>query len=240
MAKAYYQIVEVNPAGTEVAVYSLGSGLTWNVASNVNGDLKYFQMNTTLGNPGSTFGFSITFFISAVTGRIDLANTEVDPRMLESVIRISGYSYASASNNLALKVAAIHKASEYADSQDRVSTGSDLHELYVSLDNKCHEVDNDTALIGTVRSVAVGSWVSSTAAKAVVALSDIAPFLNEKLGSDWDVRVAVVEFPPGATNIVYDPTLGASATKAVSSPASSLALPSALFLLIAILGSFLF
>lgn len=245
MAKAFFQLAEKDADGAEVAIYGLGGGsqqtVSWTTSSNVAGDLKWFHMGTDLYNnvTDSTFHVGITFFISAVNGRIDLAQTDIDPRMLESVIRISNYTYANASNHLSLKIAAIHGTGSYSASGDRVSTGQNLQELYVKLADTCHVVANATALVGQVHPVVVGQWVVNHAVKAIVALSDAAAYLIAKLGNDWDVRISTIDFPAGATHIVYDPTLGAGSTKAATSAASAV-IPPVLILLASVIAALVF
>jgi len=235
MAKAFVRLVERDVDGVEVAAYSLGGGaqtITWNTNASLTGDLKWFHMGSEFHNnvTDTYFHVGITFFVSTVLGRINLAETDIDPRMLESVIRISNYTYANSSNHLSLRIAAVHDTTSYSASGDSVSTGQDLKELYVKLASKCHVVENATALVGVVQPVIISQWFVDTAVKSLVALSDAAAYLTQKFGANWDVRIASIQFPAGATHIVYDPTLGAGSTKATTSAASAIAVPSALVL----------
>jgi len=245
MAKAFYQLSEVDQNGNDVAVYSLGDddSVNWAVSYNFTGDLKYFTLEATMdlqnGASQDPFYIEITFFLSQVKGMIDLANTTITPRVLESTVRISNYTYANSNNNLRLKVIAAHGDLKAVGTK-KIQAGSGLEGLYISLSGECQVVDNRHDLSGDVRSVAVSAWTKATNLKRIINRTHAKQYLDIKYSSNWDIHIASVDFPAGVSNLIYDPTLGAGSIKAANTSASSLLLPSLFLIFSALLGTLLF
>ena len=252
MAKAYFQLAEVDGYGNEVAIYGIGGDddqtIDWQVEKHLLGDLKYFKMSASLqtGNGGndtsSEFFLEVTWFISQVTGMVNLGNTTITPRMIESVIRISNYTYANEDNHLRLKILAAHGGIQVSAQGNTLETGEGLEKMYVRLATTCHVVPNGRAFWGIPHGVVVSAWKRAQNLKQLILKSRAKNYLNAKWGSNWDVMVATVDFPAGATDIVYDPTLGTGQSKQTqNSQAGALLSPSLLILLLsALVGTFFF
>lgn len=244
MAKAFYELSEVDQNGAEVATYSLGddTSVNWAVSYNFSGDLKYFTLEATMnlanGASSDPFYVEITFFLSQVRGMIDLANTTITPRMLESTVRISNYTYANANNNLRLKVLAAHGDLKAVGTK-YVQAGSGLEEIYIRLSGECQVVSDRHALFGETHDVTISGWTKATNLKRVINKTHAKQYLDIKYSSNWDIHMATVDFPAGVSNVIYDPTLGAGTTKAATG-ASSLLLPSLFLIFSALLGTLLF
>lgn len=247
MAQAFYGMAEVDQNGNEVATYSFGDEQTvnWMATYHFDGDLKYFAIEAPMdlanGVSGEPFSVEVDFFLSQVSGMINAANTTITPRVLESTFRVSNYTYANPNNHLRLKVAAAHGGVKAVGTGMLKADADGLAEMYVRLAGHCHVLHDWRAYHGDVYDVLVSSWTESASLKAVINRSHIKLYLDIKYAGTWKVLIANVNFPAGASNIIYDPTLGGGTTKAVEpTSASSLVLPSLFLIFTAILGAFLF
>jgi hypothetical protein len=123
-----------------------------------------------------------------------------------------------------------------------VSAGNaGLSQLYVSVASECHVVANDQALVGEVRAVSISSFTAASAAvKAQITASAAASYMTAKFQGNWDVKVVNIDFPANATNIVYDPTIGASEKAVAPTSSGTLLLPSLSLAILFALLAFVF
>lgn len=147
MAQAFFRLAERNSADTLVTAYGLGGSgsnqnASWSTSlgQSSDGNLHYFQMDTDLQSAvtGSWFHVTIYWYLSAVVGQIDLGDTTVTPRVLESIVKITNYPYAATGNYLVLGVAALYDNTSFSYTYNNVSSGSDgLSGLYVNVSSVC-------------------------------------------------------------------------------------------------------
>lgn len=247
MAKAYYRLDEIDASGAIVHTYWLGTNgvnIDWSVEVSTATNLRWTELNATLdarGNAGNgQFGLSVTFFLSNVVGQLNVGGTVMTPRSIESVIRITNYVYANATNKLVLYLAAAHGQSNFSASGDIISTGELLEQVYVQLAATCQIAASANVMVGDDRAVVTSSWSSNSTIKSLIQGSDFYAYLNSKFSNNWDIRTINITFPANASNIIYDPTLGTGRSNAATpgNPAST-TIPSLLVLAVAaLLGVF--
>lgn len=191
----------------------------WNVDVGSNGDLYYLNMNATLTNnvTGTSFQLGLSYFMSAVVGSIDLGNTLITPRMVESVVRVNGYQYAAPGNYLTLDVAAAYNDQAFNTStKGVVFSGSSLEMVYVKMANVCQITTSTNDRSGYSASVSVSEWDSSSAfallVKSAVSSTSLGTFLSSRFDTAWGLSVASIDFPAGASDFIYDPTIGSGTT----------------------------
>lgn len=245
MAKAYYRLDEVDASGNVVFTYWLGGNLAnidWSLDVSSSTNLKWAELTSSLNIRGNVsvdqFDLSVTFFLSNVVGQLNVGATIMTPRSIESVIRITDYVYASATNKLVLHMAVAHGQTKFNAEGDFITTGSELQQIYVQLASSCQVAASASALSGDNQAVVTGSWSTNSTLKDLIFASagDFYASLNSKFNADWDIRSISITFPANATHIIYDPTLGAgkSTTDTPGSPASA-TIPSLVLLAVAAL-----
>lgn len=248
MAKAYYRLDEVDASGAVVFSYNIfseGLDVDWQVSAGSNTNLRWAELNTELNLRASTdasFDIAVTFFLSNVVGRLNVAGTVMTPRNLESVIRISNYRYAAATNKLVLHMAVAHGQTQFSASGNKISTGQNLEQIYVQLASNCRVSSDPEAMDGDEKSVTLGSWSSNSTVKSIIGSSAFNSYLQSKFQSNWNIRTITITFPANASNIVYDPALAAGSSNAAgpTNAATSFAVPSLLLLAIVALFGVLF
>eukprot|EP00727_Mastigamoeba_balamuthi_P014646 m51a1_g9807 hypothetical protein (359) ;mRNA; r:1819978-1821261 len=198
---AYTSLVERNSTGDIVAVTSLEQGLLmdWAQTSSASADgAHWYQMNGT--SRTSELSVLVTYILSDRTGLLNYANAIAVPKVLETVVEIHGYPYASAGNTLELVVvsatagATVHGSSLVADG--KVAVFADL---------------KATALVdGLASPVSISAWAEAnlTALAAAKVLVDKVAVATGKATAEVGAHVASVRFAAGAKAIVYDPALG--------------------------------
>ena len=243
MAKAYYRLNEIDASGAIVHTYWLGGNLAdidWAVDVSSSTNLRWAELNATLdarGNSGNgQFGLSIAFFLSNVIGKLNIGDTVMTPRSIESIIRITDYVYANATNKLVLFMAAAHGQSNFSASGDIITTGALLEQVYVQLAASCQVAASANVMTGENRAVVTSSWSSNSTIKDLIQGSDFYASINAKFNNNWDIRTINITFPANASNIIYDPTLGSGrSTAAAPSNTASAALPSLFLIAVAAL-----
>lgn len=219
MASAVTAMFEKNADGFVVRPFILAeiisnndAGVNWTMSTgqDVSGDLRWVEMFTMLPNYNNItfFRIEITWFYSAVRGQICLGNANLSPRMIESVVRVSGYEYQHPNNSLTLRFAVAHSSNSYTASVGEVTSGVNMTRVYTSLSPTAQLPPNPFAMNGTLVNVTVADWQSSSGLRNFISNSNVGPLLNDAFSSNWDVRYADVSLPPGVRDVIYDPTLG--------------------------------
>jgi len=140
---------------------------------------------------------------SSVAGYLQFANTPVSPNTLEVIVSIKDYKYTVNSNHLELVIAG---ATVNAEGKGSFSTTVDYRKAgntilsYVALKGNAF-VDKKEV------SVSISSFKDSENDLAIPSL--VKGFITDMLaGSSASLVYRHVAFPPGATNITYDPAIG--------------------------------
>jgi len=147
---------------------------------------------------GTDADVTVTFITSKRAGILEYGNTPVSPRTFEMVIEVSDFPLKDKKNHvrmdfglLTAKGAGSLEGSAtfvHRPGKEDIYVGASKHAV---IDGKPGNVDV---------SFEVGSADMDNFAKGV---------LNMALGKDFDVQIAHVDFPAGATDFVYDPVVGA-------------------------------
>jgi hypothetical protein len=205
----YLSIEEVNPAGVVVASQNLRdalfpspqAGLFWNVSggNSTDANLKYV---TFTGVPPAGFGnfsVAIDYVASTVVGVLNQANAVIGPKVFESFFSIRNWPYHARTNSLVLVIGVGTGNFTLSTSGRSIISVNASSQVYFSLSNL---VSAD----GLTKSAEI-AYTPSTPAS--ITNQDFYSQLKSKYGKSATYTVATITFPPGATNIIYDPALGA-------------------------------
>jgi len=151
----------------------------------------------------SNFQVIVTFISSDNVGYVNYQNKEVGaivtPKTIESIVEINNYPYKSSSNYLSLTMGSATGSFNVvaSASASNMISGSGDNQVYFAL-------SNDAIVDGNKVSVAVSSFATVSTGTN----SYIEGQAKGKYGGSINVVTVSVDFPAGATNIVYDPTIG--------------------------------
>jgi hypothetical protein len=233
IAVALLRLEETDPTGQLVNTLSLKwtlpitqSGVSYYLAeaSKATDDIKYITFTGVDNDPNfPDFSINITHLASSRAG---IVNKEFGlvPGSIESAYTITNYPYASTSNNLSLVLLVATGSGSIAASGRTVESGDKT--VYFSLSNQ--------ALIsGNKHSIDIS--LSKNGSLDDLANSNIETQLSAKYSGSVTVHAVRITFPAGASDISYDPAIGAGAsvqeTGVVGSSASA-TLPCTLFVLL--------
>jgi len=201
---AYLFLEETDPNGKIVAVKSLKwvipfiqSGLSWTRGAQDDSDatLNYVTYNAT--DDDSDVKVSFTFLVSSVAGILN-GNIPVVPKSLETVVAISSYPYKNAANSLSLVMGIGYGGANLTTTRKTVySQGS---EVYFSLNDK-------VTVGGEVHQASISGYTYADV-DTEVDNNNFKSQLQGRYSNEWSFNIVKVTFPPGADNIVYDPSMG--------------------------------
>jgi len=205
----YQAIEEVNAAGVVVQTQSLRdaifpspkAGLFWSLtSSNTTGpNLRYVTLT---GVPPSGFGnfsVSLTYIGSTVVGILNQANTVVGPKTFESVISIKSWPYVAKTNKIRLVLGVGTGNVTFSASGRSIISFNGTSQVYFSL-------SEEVVAEGVTQSAEIAYTPSTPAA---IANQDFYSQLKSKYGNSASFTTATITFPAGATDILYDPAMGA-------------------------------
>jgi len=208
---SYTSIVEKDSTDKVVRTVNL-KDLTFSADSGTSGnnaELHYVTFNGANTLFGGTIlksgeAVSLTFLISEVLGTVTIGSVTtpvVTPKTLESIIQISGWNYVSSSNYLTL-VTGVGKGSSTSSGSGSatLSSGSGDNQIYVDF------ADN-ADINGNSKSVTVGTS-TTTDVSLVCDDATFSGYLTTVYNSSVSWHVVEIKFTPGASSIVYDPTVG--------------------------------
>jgi len=200
-------------------------GMSYTSSYNVSGDLKTLTFS---GISNAKPGLKVEFnhLIANVAGHLE-DGTILTPKSVESFLEIKNYPYANQNNNLTI-VFGIGlggvKASKYAHVL-RSEDGT----MYAS-------VSKEVTISGIKHSVTISEYTAGQISDT--GNSEFSTQLTAKYGKKAAFRLVRVTFPAGASDIMYDPTIGTGSAvedTAITGSASALVPASlliALFLLL--------
>jgi hypothetical protein len=202
VGSVYASIQEVTPQGNISQTLQLKS-MTWSMESSNtgNGSLRYASF---LGTSSSQPNLSVrvTYVVSDVVGVLNVAGQAVvTPKSLESIIQISNYSYADSQNFLRLNIGVGTAASTVSaqGSLVRLVSGDGQNSAYFTVDGTAQVNGQPTQV----------SIVTQATSKAGFGNDNLAGQVNSKYEGSADFKIVTVSFPPGATEIILDPSIGA-------------------------------
>lgn len=207
VASAYVALEETAPNGTVVRTQSLkegflSSGLQWDTTNKgVNNELKYITL--TGGIQNQPWSVALTFIVSDVVGVIDKADAVVTPKSLESIVEIKDWNYKDSANTLTLVVAAA--TGEVSVKGSALVSGGDADDdqVYFALAKK--------AVVGGKKEDVHISHYADADFDATFANPNFKFQIQGVYGSKSSCKLVRVTFPAGASDILYDPTIGAGA-----------------------------
>jgi hypothetical protein len=209
IGSVFYSLEEVTPANVTANSFFLNS-LSWTVTpvqQASNDTLEWVTFTGTSGTfPGS---INVTFIVSKVIGVLfDSNGPVITPKSHETIVSIAYTGYLNATNHLRLNGYVGHAASVtnvvVNVTTHTISNGNGTTEVYFQVAGT-HEANGQTQ--NTQVSI-------STVANAYTSLKVISKYLHDILS--WSsfssnqiyVHQVTLDFTPGATSIVFDPTVG--------------------------------
>lgn len=237
IASAYIGLQEKNSTGSVINTFLfrqtplLKNNFVWSRSASSGGSngLTYAQFT---GSPGSdsTWNVSLTFIASDVVGKINYADAVVGPKSVETVVAINGYPYQASTNTLSLvmAVATGQASASAAGSATSLTSGSGDSEVYFSLSN--------THLNGAeVHPVQVSAFTAGDY-DSDIGNNYFQAQVQGKYNAQASLQKVTATFAAGASNIVYDPAMGAGTNpQQLSSSAFALA-PAVALLAVVVMG----
>jgi hypothetical protein len=197
IGNVFLSVVEKDSNDSIVTVKNLGL-LAWVISDSANnGSLKYV---TFLGADISNFKIYITYILSDVLGKINYGDAIVTPKSLESVIEIPNYPYKDPKNYLTLVVGAISGSGSVKTygTASAIQSGTGSNEVYLSFANSAQ-------INGQSAKVKIDVVVTNT---STLQNNDLIVQAETKYKSEITARLFAITFPPNASSIIYDPTMG--------------------------------
>lgn len=206
IVSSYLWLVEKDSNGNVVANVSLVQHpdpilAIWQhtEATTSNGGLHYTTFTAT---PASTWSISLTLVASNVVGKINYGGAVVTPSSLETIVSIQGYPYASATNTLTLVMAVASGSASFSENgaASGVQSGSGNGQVFFSLSKsflnggEVHPASVSAFTNGDFSDVAQGQYWQGQ--------------VSGKYSAQAALQFVTVQFAAGATDIVYDPSVG--------------------------------
>jgi hypothetical protein len=169
--------------------------------------LNYITLKGTDPNIALNFSISISAVFSQVLGLLNIVGAPVvTPKSIETTVTIANYPYKSLSNALRLNfVIGTAQANFTLQGSLTVTSGNGTNANYVQVSDQVQADGNvKTATITVSAQQSTGSGVADAA-------------LTERFSTQRTATKVSVQFPAGATNIVFDPTAGAGTAPQVTS-----------------------
>jgi len=231
IGKAYVALQEVAPNGTIVQVVRL-NGLSWSVGTkNVGqGGLRYWSIvGVQPFNANPNFKVTVTHVLSDVVGVLNVGGTPIlTPKSIETILEILNFPYVSTQNQVKL-IIGVGTAAATLSVQGTAThfvSGTGTGTAYFSASNVAQigGAVTPVSVTSTVTGVSAANFTNDALAGQVVA----------KYGAAAEFRIVTVLFPAGATDIIYDPSIGAGSPPPLPGNSGSFAAPSFFFALFAL------
>jgi hypothetical protein len=179
--------------------------LVWDLGTITQGDLAYATWTGKRSvNPG-TFKIELTIVKSSILGRLaeNIGGAAVTPRNLESIVRVTDFPYKDATNGLLVLTIAVGSGSLTAnvDAERQLKSGTGDDAVYFYASNKV--VVNGEVKEGTVSAFADGDLEKSFENDKFKAQ------IKSKYAGSASVKLVSIASPgAGASDVIFDPTLG--------------------------------
>jgi len=175
--------------------------------SSTSGSLKWVTFQAQWTNPTQPWTFSLSWIVSDVLGLLNQGNAVLSPKSLESVVSIQNWPYLSSSNTLSLVIAT---ATGQGSSQDSAYvTGTGVNQVYFN-------VNKNAVVGGTLTPVQISGYTKGDF-QADLGNADMQAQVVGKYGAQASLQLVTVTFPAGASDIVYDPTIGVGSVPGTTS-----------------------
>jgi len=204
---SYISIVEKDASGNVVRTLNL-KDLSYNADSGSDSSLHYITFNAANNILKQVLksgeAVSLTFLISEILGTVTIGSVTtpvVTPKTLESIIQISGWSYASSTNYLTLVTGVGIGTSQSSGSGGvTLSSGNGDNQVYV-------DYADSADINGNSQSVTVNKS-SSTDVSFICDDTGFTGYVSSVYRGSVSWNIVEIKFAPGASSIVYDPTAG--------------------------------
>jgi len=145
---------------------------------------------------------TVTYVTSKRAGILKYGQTPVSPRSIDMIIEVEGFHLSDPKNHARLSLGFATVSGELEEESHAEFIEKDGERIYVAASS--HVVVDDKVADVNVK-ITSGSAPSGVekAFKDIVGLA---------LGTNFDLRIANVDFPEGVTDFVYDPACGAGST----------------------------
>jgi len=209
IGQTFISLDEIDSTGNPKNTIYLNS-LPWSAVDNSvgQGGLRYLTVQATQG----TLVIKISFIYSDVVGVLNVVGTAVvTPKTLESVISIQNYPYANNGNSLRLNLG-IGSAAGSVSVQGQVThlvSGNGQSGTFLTLDHVA-------SVNGAATPVSISAFTDGQG-QLNFGNSYLQGQVVGKYGAGASFKFVSVTFPAGASNIIYDPSIGAGANPPTSS-----------------------
>jgi hypothetical protein len=209
IGKTFISLDEVDGQGNVQNTISL-KGLLWSTVDKSvgQGGLRYLTIQAT--QAGMTV--KISFIYSDVVGVLNVIGTAVvTPKTFESIISIQNFPYKSTANSVRLNLG-VGTAAAAASVQGAVThlvSGSGQTGTFLTLDHVA-------SINGAATPVSISAFTNGNG-QLDFGNDILKAQVVAKYGAAASFQFVSVTFPAGATNIVYDPSIGAGASPPTSS-----------------------
>jgi hypothetical protein len=209
IGKTFISLDEVDGQGNIQNTIPL-KGLLWSTVDQSvgQGGLRYLTIQTTQGQ----LAVNISFVYSNVVGVLNVIGTAVvTPKTFESIISIQNFPYKSTANSVRLNLG-VGTAAATASVQGSVThlvSGSGQTGTFLTLDHVA-------SINGAATPVSISAFTNG-GGQLDFGNDVLKAQIVAKYGAAASFQFVSVTFPAGATNIVYDPSIGAGASPPTSS-----------------------
>eukprot|EP01127_Copromyxa_protea_P000558 TRINITY_DN10473_c0_g1_i1.p1 TRINITY_DN10473_c0_g1~~TRINITY_DN10473_c0_g1_i1.p1 ORF type:complete len:371 (-),score=83.35 TRINITY_DN10473_c0_g1_i1:44-1156(-) len=202
VASVYLKLVEKNSTGAFVGEKTLDTVWSYDKATsteltNKTAGLYASVFDTTLSN-GATV--ELQYILTEQSGVLDvLTGVQVVPKGVETIVLINNWPYQSEDNTLTLVLAA-GSSSMDVNVDGQVTSGSGDDAVFF-------RVAKEAQIDGKIEATKVTASGSSDI-EATFGKSGVTTQLTGRYGKTASCGIFTVEFPAGAKEIVYDPSMG--------------------------------
>jgi len=218
VGSVFISLDEVTTAGNVVQTIQL-KDLVWveGTKSVGQGGLRYVSFKgTVLLN--ANFAVTATYVVSNVVGVLDVVGVPViTPKSMESIIEITNFPYMSTANSIRLNVV-VGMVATQVQAQGTVThlvAGAGPGTSYFSV-NRMVQVNGQATTVD----VKVNSTGQTS---ATFGNSNLAGQVTARYGAAALFQLVSVSFPAGATDVVFDPSIGTGASPPAVGSAATLA-----------------
>jgi len=202
IAKVFLSLEEVNATNATVQTIPL-DGLKWvltntQVATNGKG-LQWVTFQGTSPNIPN-FSIQISAVFSQILGLLNVVGTPViTPKSLETIINMTNFPYKNKADSVRLNtVVGMGMASLSIQGSVTITSGNGTSGSYVHFSNQV-QADGQTTTV-TVNSVDAGN--------SAMGYQIVDAQVTAKFSTAHSIMFVSITFPPGATTVIYDPSLG--------------------------------
>jgi hypothetical protein len=224
-------VEEIDGTSGKIVRYNFFKNYVWHITNQSAGGspVPFVTFEGKNSNSTDTLVVDLTFIIPSALINLQVSNsglnTLVSPKGLEILVGINAasYNYKSTNNFLRLVTLAVTGT---ASAKGSVTSGINGAKTLLQSGSGSSQVNLrfiPTVLVGSnLASAAVTVTVTSSSNFTQIDVGALMNQVNAKYGNSASLNVITVDFPAGATLLVYDPTMTAGDDPAVTSGSSSI------------------